>query len=308
MTAAHPYNLQIQGAGEMLPRADEVFMCIRHESEGRDSFYLSENTLVYAGAGRLEVEIEEGESVILDKGECVFIRKEHHISLINRRYTEIPYHLTVLLLLPRQLLFDYYRTLRSTDLPEKVVRSDKAFLRIPRSSLLSSLFHSFRPFWENGDLPEKHWLRIKVLEAIRFLLLTDKSVYMTLFDFASPWRGDLLQFMEQNFRYDLTVEEMAAYTGRSLSTFKREFKRLSALSPANWIIHRKLQESHTLLTTTDWPIYRIMSHVGFKNFSHFSRRYRLLFGESPTQTRFNLSRTAQSFEPYSTIEHPTHSV
>jgi hypothetical protein len=31
--------------------------------------------------------------------------------------------------------------------------------------------------------------------------------------------------------YDLSLEEMASYTGRSLASFKRDFKKISPLSP-----------------------------------------------------------------------------
>lgn len=56
-------------------------------------------------------------------------------------------------------------------------------------------------------------------------------MYPSLFDFTDPWKIDILGFMEKNYAYDLTIEDIAHYTGRSLATFKRDFKKVSDLSP-----------------------------------------------------------------------------
>ena len=46
-----------------------------------------------------------------------------------------------------------------------------------------------------------------------------------LFDFSTPWKMDILDFMNENYMYEFTLEELAHYTGRSLATFKRDFKK-----------------------------------------------------------------------------------
>ncbi len=267
------------------PQTSDVFATSYYKSGGESSYYVEENALVYVGAGRLEVMIDGEPMASFEKGECVFVRKDHRMTLVNKAADDIDHHLTVFLFFTRQYLFDYYKTLHKLDMPPNVERSKKSYLRIPRSSLLTSLFESFKPYWEKGETPEKHWLKLKVLEATRLLLLLDKSVYASLFDFTSQWRIDILDFMEKNYKYDLSVEELANYTGRSISTFKRDFKKISDLSPRNWLIQRRLREAQHLLSTTDWPVYKVMDNVGFKNFSHFSKRYHECFGETPSETR-----------------------
>lgn len=271
------------------PQTSDVFATCYHEAGGESSFYVSENALVYVAAGKLEVLIDGVKLASFGKGECVFVRKDHRMTLLNPVTADIYYHLTIFLFFPRQHLFDYYKTLHKLDLPQTVERSRKSYLPIPSSSLLSSLFDSFRPYWEKNEAPKPHWLKIKVLEAIRLLLLIDKSVYASLFDFTSQWKIDILDFMEHNFRYSLTVADLAHYTGRSVATFKRDFSRLSELSPANWLIERRLREARHLLATTDWPVYKVMETVGFKNFSHFSRRYKEKFGLSPSESRTDIN-------------------
>ncbi len=280
------------------PQTNDVFATFYNDSDGESSYYISENALVYVAAGILEILIDGETVATINKGECVFVRKDHRMTLINHSAEGIDHHLSIFLFFPRQILFDYYKTLHKWDMPKNVERSRKSYIHIHRSSLLSSLFDSFRPYWEKSEYPEKHWLRIKVLEAIRLLLLLDQSVYASLFDFTSQWRIDILEFLENNYKYDLSVEDLANYTGRSVATFKRDFSKLSDLSPRNWIIRRRLREAHHLLSTTDWPVYKVMDNVGFKNFSHFSRRYHQYFGETPSETRNKSESRNKEAEPH----------
>lgn len=267
------------------PNTDEVFVTSRHDSEGESTFHISENALVYVAAGEFDILIDGKGVAHFKKGECIFVRKDHKMTLISHANENVDYNLAVFLFFPRHILFDYYRNLQTWDLPVVATPSDKSFINISTSSLLISLFDSFKPYWEKNQLPETHWLRLKVLEAIKFLLLLDKSMYATLFDFTSRWRLDIMDFMESNYKYNLSLDQLAHYTGRSLATFKRDFRKISKLPPAKWIINRRLLEARYLLSSTDWSVYRIMSHLGFKNFSHFSRIYHQLFDETPTGTR-----------------------
>lgn len=259
---------------------------VRHHQHGDACLYhAADNTLIYIAEGHFDIMVDYAPAASLDKGECLFVRKGHVVSLVNSDEPSAATPVSVILSLPRQILFDYFKTLHHDDLPTLVEPSKSIHRVLHRSSLLTSLFDSFKPYWQRAQTPEHHWLRIKVLEAIRMLLLVDAALYESLFDFNGEWRLDIMDFLEHNYRYDLTVDDMAAYTGRSLATFKRDFARLTYLSPRNWLIERRLREARRLFPTTDWSVYEVMQRVGFKNFSHFSRRYRQRFGETPTATR-----------------------
>ncbi len=52
-----------------------------------------------------------------------------------------------------------------------------------------------------------------------------------------------MDFMEQNYTEDLTLEEFASYTGRSLATFKRDFAKVSPLPPQRWIMEHRLEKA-----------------------------------------------------------------
>ncbi len=68
---------------------------------------------------------------------------------------------------------------------------------------------------------------------------------------------DILDFMEENYTSDLSIEEIAHYTGRSLATFKRDFKKISDLTPEKWLIARRLEKAYELIKggRKRWWIY-----------------------------------------------------
>ena len=119
-------------------------------------------------------------------------------------------------------------------------------------------------------------------EGLYVLLNTDVNLYASLFDFTDPWKIDLMEFMNDNYMNELTMEEMASCTGRSLASFKRDFKKVSDLSPLRWIINRRLEAAYDLIRRGGVNITDICYQVGFKNLSHFSKVFKDKYEMAPT--------------------------
>jgi len=81
--------------------------------------------------------------------------------------------------------------------------------------------------------------------------------------------------------YELTMEEIASYTGRSLATFKRDFAKISDLTPQKWLINKRLQVAYDKLTKENKKVSDVYVEVGFKNLSHFYSAFKKQFGYSP---------------------------
>lgn len=107
---------------------------------------------------------------------------------------------------------------------------------------------------------------------------------------------DILDYLNENYMCDLSLEEIASYTGRSLATFKRDFAKVSNLTPQKWIIKRRLEAAHGLIKSGKKKVTEACFDVGFKNLSHFSKYTRRLM-VSLLHGKMNF-RTKQ-FEPCS---------
>lgn len=132
-----------------------------------------------------------------------------------------------------------------------------------------SLFESIRPYFDSQVQPTDELLQLKMTEDVYLLLHTGKSLYAFLFDFAESWKTDMLEFLERNDRNDLSMEEIANCTRRSLSTFKRDFKKYSDLSPQKWLIRRRLEAARERIRKSERKVAEICFEVGFKNLFPF---------------------------------------
>ncbi len=123
----------------------------------------------------------------------------------------------------------------------------------------------------------------KLREAVFVLLQLQPQLASVLFDFAAPYKIDLTQFMEENYSSDLSVEEFAHYTGRSLTSFKKDFAQAFSLTPQRWLVKRRLQEAYRLINDEGRKPSDIYLQVGFKNLSHFSFAFKKEYGIAPSQ-------------------------
>ena len=147
---------------------------------------------------------------------------------------------------------------------------------------IRSLFESVIPYFEAQEKPSEEILKLKMIEGVYVLLNTDINLYASLFDFVEPWKIDILDFLNENYMFDLSMAEIASYTGRSLATFKRDFSKISNLTPQKWIIKRRLEAAHDLIKSGKKKVTEACFDVGFKNLSHFSKIYKEEYGVPPS--------------------------
>jgi len=96
---------------------------------------------------------------------------------------------------------------------------------------------------------------------------------------------DLENIMLDNFLYNLKVEEFAKLCGRSLSTFKRDFKESFNTTPFRWIKLKRLEHAKTLLVESELNINQICYDCGFINSSHFIKSFKEKYKLPPHQFR-----------------------
>ncbi len=87
--------------------------------------------------------------------------------------------------------------------------------------------------------------------------------------------------MEDNFTFNLKLEEFARLSNRSLSAFKRDFQKVFNNTPGKWLMEKRLNHAMHLLTNQKKTVSEASFEAGFENQSHFSRAFRNHFGFAP---------------------------
>lgn len=103
--------------------------------------------------------------------------------------------------------------------------------------------------------------------------------------------GRTIQWALANLDQDLEVESLAAHATMSKRNFTRRFKEVTGLSPARWVLGRRLDEARQLLETTSWSITRIAASCGFGSPVTFRQNFVAAYSTTPTSYRNRFTRT-----------------
>jgi len=144
------------------------------------------------------------------------------------------------------------------------------------------------------ELSERHTKQLPIDEAfavngirraIQGCITANPALYGLFNELATPMQIHLKKIVDHHFHLGLNVEELAAITGLSLSSFYRKFKKEFGDSPHRWLMRRKLQMAYELLQNTKKTVSMVSNEVGFKYLAHFSKRFKKQFGIAPSSLK-----------------------
>lgn len=90
-----------------------------------------------------------------------------------------------------------------------------------------------------------------------------------------------IDWLRDNFTQKLRVDDLAAATGMSTSTFHHHFRALTAMSPLQFQKNLRLNEARSLMLTEHIDAATAAFEVGYESPSQFSREYSRRFGAPP---------------------------
>lgn len=258
----------------------DIFFSCYSSSERRCTSMVRDHQLVYVYSGEYLV-TEGAQTARLGAGECAFLRRDNRVNVVKQGCDGLPF-MGIFMVFKRSFLRGQFARFGKKELPSDAERLRRSVVKLPDSPDITGLFQSMIPYFDSHAKPSDEIMNLKLVEGVYALLDIDSSFFPALFDFTEPWKIDILDFMNSNYMYDLSMEEMASFTGRSLSTFKRDFKKISDLSPEKWLIKRRLEAARELLENGNRKISDVYADVGFKNLSHFSSAFKREYGVTPS--------------------------
>jgi AraC-like DNA-binding protein len=107
---------------------------------------------------------------------------------------------------------------------------------------------------------------------------------------SDPHIGPALKLIHENPERTWTLTDLGQRVGLGRSAFSARFTRLVGQSMHRYVIERRMAEAAFLLETSDEPIARIASQVGYETAAAFSKLFHRHHGLSPG--RYRASRRA----------------
>jgi AraC-like DNA-binding protein len=92
-----------------------------------------------------------------------------------------------------------------------------------------------------------------------------------------------IAWLRSHFVDTMKIEQLAALTHMSVSSFHQHFKSVTSMSPLQYQKALRLQEARRLMLSTKMDIGSVSDRVGYASVSQFSREYARFFGTAPTK-------------------------
>ena len=94
-----------------------------------------------------------------------------------------------------------------------------------------------------------------------------------------------ITYLNDHYKEKVPIERLALMSNYSVAQFRKHFRKLTQMSPSDYIARVRVNAAQTLLATTDKLITDIAAETGFYDHSHFIRTFRLLTGMTPAKYR-----------------------
>ena len=153
--------------------------------------------------------------------------------------------------------------------------------------LLDNFKNSINILLDNPELVDDGIIKTKLKEFIQ-LLIKSQNAPSQLDYLSALFRPNEVAFktvIQKNLYANLSLEELAALTHLSTSSFKRKFKETFEESPKKYITRKKVEKAAELLRSSDNRISDIAYDVGFESVATFNRNFTAKYQKSPSEYR-----------------------
>ncbi len=113
---------------------------------------------------------------------------------------------------------------------------------------------------------------------------------MALRDVAVQRVARAVRYVHEHFAESIDIGTLAKTTGMSPSTLHHHFKEVTTYSPIQYQKRVRLHRARVLMLTDGLNASEAAFQVGYNSASQFSREFKVVFGESPSQARDGMKR------------------
>ncbi len=151
-------------------------------------------------------------------------------------------------------------------------------------SLLDAVIRLVRLLDEPEDIPTlaplfKKEIIYRLLQGEQGALLKQMAIKESI----TYQISDAIKYIKHNFHQSFRIDELAEIANLSVSSFHRQFKEVTAMSPIQFQKQLRLQEARRLLLTESTDATEAAFRVGYESPSQFSREYSRMFGYPPKE-------------------------
>jgi AraC family transcriptional regulator, exoenzyme S synthesis regulatory protein ExsA len=253
----------------------EIKLSVYTDSFSTENVVFADHILIWFIEGETKI-ITPTQTLTFTPGDIYLFPRNAVAAVFNMPQSGKP-NQAVVMHLTVQRLMAYYKDREIN----AETANDKIF-RFRSHPLLQSCLASLIPYFEIGEQLPAEIADIKIHEAITILRTLDPGIDSVLANFEEPGKILLSGFMEKHYMFNMAMEKFGYLTGRSLTTFRRDFKKAYGTTPQKWLTQKRLELAHHYIKNNRRPV-DVYLEVGFENLSHFSYAFKKQFGVVPSE-------------------------
>jgi len=256
----------------MCPQADKQLQLFSHYNE--IMFTLEGGRILHHG----------DKSWKLGKHSCILTRKTAYIQELPEatEWKVLAFYFKDRFF--REVIEEYRQYLPLKNLPDP---NAEMLMEININETPQAFFYSILPYFsQNTPVPEGLLeLKFKELLFNIFLDPSNSNVLAYANSLMNISVTPIWEVMEKNYMFNLSIEQFARMSNRSISVFKKEFNQYYQTTPGRWLTQKRLELAKSFLESDKKSIGEVAFSSGFENLSHFSRVFKEKYGVSPLKYR-----------------------
>jgi len=233
--------------------------------------FITAHSIVYVINGFVTVTTYNGDEVSIGNNEMLFMPRD---SYLISDFVRNAKDMEVLL-----FFFDHEIVMKFMDRFTPMNRKKSTICKLePTSNIQNYLTNISQMNFEN--IHNKKLLELKLLELL-YLLDEQQDFMQTLRSSEEgKQKRDITLIMQEHYDKNMTIADFASLSGRSLSTFNREFKQKYKQTPKQWLIEKKMHRAFELLQEGK-TVTESAFELGYLNVSNFIKAYKSVYKETP---------------------------
>jgi len=238
---------------------------------------------MYVLGGEVEVQTNQGHSITTQSGEMLFMPRDTYF--ISDFVTENDSAELYLIFIGHEIV-DRFLSSKEGDI-QKVSLTTPTICKLHASASINCYFNALSDVY-SGVGNSLEILNLKLLEFLHLVNIDNRNdIVETLYvSEQQKKKRNISSLMLENYNKNLTIADFANLSGRSLSTFNRDFKRKYGVPPKQWLITKKMTEANNLLAK-GLNVTNCALEVGYSNVSHFIKAYKAIYGKTPKEIKNN---------------------
>lgn len=261
----------------LLDGGSVIDQCIATAGD-KGTFFLEQHLLYVVLGG--EVKLTCGrQTCVVRKNEMVLLSRAHSVSYEKKGDPESGLFESLLFAITDELLSDFL-TQQHVTIPQ--MTEELGVKVASMSDRLVAYCWSLSPYFDAPSQTNPGLLRLKVMELLYNVMDCSKNIFRQMLQLRQPAKVDIHRVVEDNYTSPISIEELAYLSGRSLSSFKRDFQQIYGSTPARWIREKRLAKARQMLQSSQKSVADVAYSLGFENPTHFSRIFKQQYGIPPS--------------------------